>query len=216
MKNGEEQKEQRQHVSDEIAHRLLSDHQGMSPVQRDNIRSHVLKRRARWSITWPIWVLPLATASLVALVLGVNPSEPTLPEFYARGTGDRVAALSIVCTADPQSCRLGDTLLFEIDFPETKPYFAAFSRAADGLIVWYIPDGESGSSIDLRQQSKQGLLRSGVFLGPPHKAGAYQLYGLFSSAPLDRHQIRNAVEGETTVAERTIRVVPFTIKGQNL
>jgi hypothetical protein len=109
-----------------------------------------------------------------------NPTTTT-SEFTARGGSQAFAAFTPVQT--------DGKLLFDVHGTTGYRYFAAFSRRADGTILWYFPTPD-GTSVDLASQPTTGVLDRSIVLGEEHQTGSYRLYGVFSQQPLTRDAIK--------------------------
>lgn len=113
--------------------------------------------------------------------------------FYVRGDGGQVPRFSIRCIGGGMqgTCRPGDKMTFRLSPPEGNPYFGAFARRLeDNSVVWYFPESAVSKTVDVTEKNHAGVLSKGIKLGPEHPAGTYQVFGVFSDAPLSRDEIK--------------------------
>jgi hypothetical protein len=170
---------------DRLVSRLLAGRDELSRVEKDALLEGVLAerpRRARW-----VWLALPAFAAAAAVVLLVRPSHRSDDELAARGGSAAFAALHVTCS--PQ-CVPGGKLVLDLHGTTGFRYFAAFARRADGTVLWYFPASDDATSV----AATNGVLDQTIVLGPEHPAGAYQVYGVFSNAPLGRAAIRDAFD----------------------
>ena len=118
----------------------------------------------------------------------------TRDELAARGGGAPVAALKLHCA---EACSTGAKLLFDLDGTTGYRYFAAFARRGDGVVLWYFPDTPDGTSVELEAANTRGVLDRSIVLGGEHAPGHYQVFGVFSQAPLTRAQLHAAFTGDS-------------------
>jgi len=180
--------------SKHLAARLLSRRNRLTRDEKDVIFARVLaqtgRRRGR---RWPALVFALAGAAAVLLVI---PRAWTVrdhsadPSFAARGDGS-AAGFDLACAGQrTRTCQLGQTLVFDLQAGRER-YFAAFARRDDGTVIWYFPDSATGTSLDLRDRTRDGVLDRGIALDATHGAGHYEVYGIYSAAPLSRADIKS-------------------------
>jgi hypothetical protein len=170
----------------------------LSRPEKEQILDHVLaqsapRRRSRW---WLATMPAIVAAVTVLLVLGPwRGSEQG--EFTARGGDHLLGAFKPRCAHD---CAAGDKILFDLHGTIGYRYFAAFSRRADGTVLWYFPRSDDAKSLDLSRELGSGVLDHGVVIGSEHPAGTYRLFGVFSNEPLTRAQIRERFDAEHVTA----------------
>lgn len=178
--------------------RLLSGRNRLSRLEKEQILDSVLaetapRRRARW---WFAAVPAVAAAVAIVVVLAL-PSQHEPAEFTARGSGHALAAFEPTCAG---GCVSGSKILFDVAGTEGYRYFAAFSQRSDGTVLWYFPSSDADTSIDLAQQAGSGVLDRGIVIGSEHPAGTYRMFGVFSTEPLSRQQIRERFDDATVTA----------------
>lgn len=185
-----------------LAARLLSKKKDLSVLEKEQIFAQVVHHaavRGKPSQGRGVFVLRLASglaalAVIVAVPVFVNVNRPSpQDEFLARGGQSANATYSVKCLGakGETKCVQGNKLIFEVTPPEEQRYFAAFAKADDGTIIWYFPGDENTKSLKVEENKQRGILAKGIRLGAEHRPGRYELYGIFSSAPLARAQIRN-------------------------
>ena len=95
-----------------------------------------------------------------------------------------------------KQCRIGETLAFKLTEPTNQPYFASFAiHKVSKKVYWYYPTNEDGSSILIKDYIMRGVLTNGIRISSAHMTGEYRVYGIFSTAPLNRSEIREQLEG---------------------
>lgn len=187
--------------------RLLAGRDRPSIVEKEAMFDAVMRgiaprRRVRWPLGLGIAIPALAAIVLVATQLGRT--TPRASELASRGTTSDLAALAVSCGA----CTSADRLVFDLHGTLGYRYFAAFSRRADGTVLWYFPATPTSSSVDLATQPSSGLLGVGITMGDAHPAGAYRVYGVFSHVALGRNEIRARFDPERpTIGPGTAVVV---------
>jgi hypothetical protein len=155
-------------------------------------------RRAAWVLA------PLAGLSLAAVVvlIVIRPArEPLAPKGGDPATS---VALSIGCAsaAGGGACRVGDTLLFEVNAAITSGYLGAYAQRADapgGERIWYFPSA-TGSAPRVEPGQGTVVVRKGIRLGPEHAPGRYRVTVWVSSRPLPRAEVDGA--GKDVIRER--------------
>jgi hypothetical protein len=196
--------------------RLLSGRNRLTRWEKDVIFARVMGKTApRRTMRWPTLALGLAgaAAAFVLLPWGLRGHERAAEDGFASRGGASAAGLGLVCSGQPSSiCRLGQTLMFDLQDSHYR-YFAAFARRDDGRVIWYFPEAPTGRSVDLRERSSAGVLDRGISLDATHGAGRYQVYGIYSAAPLSRDDIKARFQPgsgdlgpETSVATRELLV----------
>jgi hypothetical protein len=126
---------------------------------------------------------------------------PADPELQSRGKATAIPTLRLACleTAQAGTCRIGDTLAFDIGgLPADRRHFAAFARRADGVVIWYFPTADGQSE---PVEPATGLLKQAVRLGPPHVPGPYQIVVVFSRTAMTRADIKKALEASPAPAD---------------
>lgn len=187
--------------------RLLAGRDRLSVVEKDAILATVLPAgpaRRRW---WLI-ALPAVAAVALALIVVVPSGTPVHDDFAARGGA--TAALRLVC---PDGCRADRKLLFDVSGTSGYGYFAAFAKRGDGEVIWYFPSLTEPSPALTRGHVHDGVFERSAVLGVEHPAGTYRVYGVFSTRPLSRDEIRASFDPQhrtagagTAVVERELVV----------
>lgn len=178
--------------------RLLSGRPRLGRLEKEQILDTVLaevapRRQARWWLA----VVP-AVAAIVVVVLVLGPWRPrAADELAPRGGAHMLGAFKPACT---RGCTAGEKLLFDLHGTTGFRYFAAFGQRADGTVLWYFPSDDSGVSIDLAQQPPGGVLDRGIAIGSEHPPGTYRVFGVFSSEPLSRAQLRERFDAARMTA----------------
>ncbi|NVB81734.1 MAG: hypothetical protein HOV81_25290 [Kofleriaceae bacterium] len=167
--------------------RLLAGRDRLSRLEKEHILDQVLAqtappRRTRW---WLAAMPAVAAAVTILLVLAPWHREP---EFAARGGNQAVGAFKPTCA---HGCGTGDKIVFDLAGTTGYRYFAAFSQRADGTVLWYFPGSDADTSVELAQGLGSGVLDRGIVIGSEHPAGTYRVYGVFSTEPLSRKEIRD-------------------------
>jgi hypothetical protein len=178
--------------------RLLAGRNRLSRPEKEQILERVLaevapRRRRRW---WLVAAPAVAAAALLVLVLGPWRGREQ-PDFGTRGAGSARGVFEPSCARD---CIAGDKILFDLHGTTGYRYFAAFSRRADGTVLWYFPTSDDAVGIDLSQHLGSGVLDRGIVIGGEHAPGTYRVFGVFSHEPLSRAQIRERFEPTSLVA----------------
>jgi len=166
----------------------------------DRILNNVLERthrplgqRRAWMLG-PVAGLSLAAAAIVVLLVGRPAQQP----FASKGSAPAVSgALSIGCPSpvgSPGSCRVGDTLMFEVNAAVVCGHLGAYAERADapgGQRIWYFPTA-TGASPRVDRGEGTLVVPEGIRLGPEHAPGRYRLTVWVSSRPLQRSEIDSA------------------------
>lgn len=186
--------------------RLLSGRPEMSAPEKEAVLGAVLARVAdrpgsrpspmRWAL-----VATSAAAMLVlvagTLTLGWFGDRPATDGLTARGgPGPGPFGLQVGCPG-PGACRPGSKLIFQLDPPADRPWFTAFGRRPDGVVVWYFPATADAHSTDARLGDGHGVLPTGVRLAGDHPPGQVQVRAQFCVRPVGRAQIQAVYEGTT-------------------
>ena len=174
-----------------LAARLLSRKNRLTREEKDVILARVLAatapRRAR---RWPALVFALAGAAAAVIAIPWAIRDRSAESSFA-SRGDGAAMFDLACAGQrTHTCQLGQTLVFDLQATRYR-YFAAFARRDDGTVIWYFPDAAPGTSLDLRDRTPGGVLDRGISLDAAHGAGHYQVYGIYSAAPLSREDIKS-------------------------
>jgi len=177
--------------------RLLAGRDRLSRPEKEEILEAVLAgvapaRSTRW--WWLTAPAVVAAAAVTLLVAAPWRESGPRDELAARGGGTPSAALKLHCA---EACTTGAKLLFDLDGTSGYRYFAAFARRGDGVVLWYFPDTPEGTSVDLDAAKTSGVLDRSIVLGGEHTPGRYQIYGVFSQAPLTRAQLHEAFTGDS-------------------
>ena len=133
----------------------------------------------------------------VALLLIVPLAAILLPDgndqetFTERGGEQASFAPQCIGTHRNNGCRIGETLVFRINAPLNRHYFAVFAVHKESeKLYWYYPSDEAGIGIEINRERKRGILTRGIRIGPEHRAGRYIVYGVFSENALNRAALR--------------------------
>jgi hypothetical protein len=193
--------------------RLLSGRDRLGRVEKDAMLEHVLERtaspaRAPRRVAAMFLVGAAAAAGVFLFVRGGASERPE--QFAARGGARETAALRVSCGGD-DTCAPGDELLLDVQGTRGYRYLAVFSRRADGTVVWYLPEADDGTSIDLAEHLRRGVLDRKVMLDAQHPPGRHALYAIYSTGPLTREAIRarfapgkRDIGPHTAVVEKTL------------
>jgi len=134
----------------------------------------------------------VAILVIVPVVMRVGPGEEATGSFTARGSASAIATFDVAChDTESGTCHSGDKLVFDLQGSAGYPYFAAFARREDATVIWCFPESEDGRSLDLRERLSDGILDRGVLVDGEHTPGRWQVYGIFSSDPLSRDDIKS-------------------------
>ncbi len=170
--------------------RLLSGRDRSSRLEKEAIFQAVVealpehKQPRRWlKAALAGGALVSSTAIMIVLF------TPLDPPFQTRGED---ANFHVFCEEHGKTspCKQGSRLHFDVTPPHAHTFFAAFSERPDGTVIWYFPSSAKGPGLNLKRHSRQGLLDTGIQLGPEHTPGRYRVYGYFSKTPLSRDDIR--------------------------
>jgi hypothetical protein len=186
--------------------RLLSGRNEPSVLEKEALFERIVtagepRRRHRPTFAMMVAVFTSMAGAVAATALVLHFRTPADPELQSRGKATAVPTVRLACleTAQAGTCRLGDTLAFEIGgLPTDRRHFAAFARRADGVVIWYFPTADGQSE---PVNSTSGLLKQAVRLGPPHVPGPYQIVVVFSRMPMTRADIKKALEASPTPAD---------------
>lgn len=205
-------------LSDAKLDRLLAGKDRLSVGEKEEILENVLAQVARTESaparlprTFPRWAfaaLAVLLAVPAALLLRRDGRDRA---FTARGGSGGAPAVETSCIGrgGPGTCALGDKLVFKVA-PGRFRAFAAVALAPDGTTFWYFPNDASARSVDLSVSSRSGILEQALTLDARHVSGDYVLYGVFSSDPLTREQVRDAIRGpagpELVIVKRRLRI----------
>ena len=182
---------------DRLVSRLLAGRDALSRVEKDELLDRVIApppRRTRWA-----WLALPALAAAAVAVLVVRPSHES--DFGARGGSGSFAALHVRCSP---ACTPGGRLVLDAHGTTGYRYVAAFAKRSDGTVLWYFPATDDATSVEV---PASGVLDRSIVLGPEHVAGRYQIYGVFSNAPLARAEIRDAFDPARMTAGAATAVV---------
>jgi hypothetical protein len=158
------------------------------------------RRRIRWMLV-PGGPLALA-ATLAAWWLYVRPAPGP---FTAKGRGadGAAGALEVGCArvlgrvsgpAGTRACKIGDTLLFQVNAAMVAGYLGAHAERADapgGLRIWYFPTA-TGESPRVAPGTGTVVVPDGIAIGPEHAAGRYRVTVWISGKPLARSEVDKA------------------------
>ena len=198
--------------------RLLSGRQELSVLEKEHILEEVLQETAGHR-TSRGWYSPrvLAWAATAVVVLALVPvliyGLSTPGAFQSRGTTAESGEFRVTCLGEKGACHPGDKLFFQVRPPGSQPYLSVFAeRTADGTVIWYIPGSGAQKSISVPQHSQDGVLTTGIELGKEHPPGRYKVYGLFSSRPLGREEIRALIENEDAEERHLVMQTYFIVE----
>ena len=183
---------------DRLVSRLLAGRDALSRVEKDELLEGIVAerpRRARW-----VWLALPALAAAALVLLLVRPAHHD-DELAARGGSGAFAALHVTCSP---ACEPGGKLVFDLHGTTGYRYFAAFGKRADGTVLWYFPATDDATSLDV---PANGVVDRTIVLGPEHPAGTYEIYGVFSNAPLGRTAIRTGFDPVRMTAGAATAVV---------
>ena len=176
--------------------RLLSGRDQLGRVEKDAVLDRVLDETAsparaprRVALLAFLGVAAAAGVFLVVRGRGSGGSEGHTPTFAARGAASATAALRVTCGGD-DACAPGDEIVLDLQGTRGYRYLAVFARRADGTIVWYLPEADGGTSIDLAEHRQDGVLDRKLLLDAQEPPGARTLYAVYSTSPLTREAIR--------------------------
>lgn len=178
--------------SQRLIPRLLAKRDRLGRVEKDAILASLLadvsprRRRSRW---W-LGLVPAVAITIAVIMFGPWRSQPapTPPDVLAaRGGAQAFTSFRATCAG---ACERGHKILFDLHGTSGYRYFAAFSKRADGTVLWYFPSSPDDVSLDSTTQPRDGVLDRGIVLGDEHASGSYRIYGVFSRAPLTRELIR--------------------------
>ncbi len=150
---------------------------------------------SRW--VWARWSMAAAAAVAVALVVVLLPTEaPKEDGFNARGAADSQPAFTLTCKAPPQAddpglrCAQDSLLAFRLTPQPGATHFSAAALGPDSRLRYYFPS-RTTPSLPLQGEP---LGARGVVLGADHPAGAYRVFGCYTSGPVDPARMRAAIE----------------------
>ncbi len=182
--------QEKENILDEVS----KQQEAPQPTQQDKPFVH------KW-----VWVPALMLATAVAAFILVpfdfsfwNQSD-SRDEFMSRGAGRKDASIELRCIkknkemAKPESsapCGHGDILTFDIQMTPPCRYFSAAALGPDGVLIWYFPSDKETSQL----AKEKGIIQRGIVIGDEHGPGAYQLFALFSSAPLSQEDAKISIE----------------------
>jgi hypothetical protein len=175
--------------------RLLAGEDQLSRVEKEQILAQVLAKtqvEAR-SPRRNLGLIAGLFAAVTAAALLMVTLPPTPSELVPRGGGPSYA----VRCAESLPCGPGGRLRWFVRSTPELRNFAAFAQRADGTILWYFPQTEAGSSLDLGAHAlaETGELDVAIELGQEHAPGTYKVIGMFSPSPMTRDALRSAFVG---------------------
>lgn len=174
--------------------RLLSGRDRLGRVEKDAVLERVLAEtaspaRAPRRVAALVLVGVAAAAGVFLFVRGGASDRPEGQRFAARGAAAETAALRLSCRG-ADTCAAGDELLLDLQGTRGYRYLALFAQRADGAVVWYLPDADGGTSIDLAEHLHRGVLDRKVMLDAQEPRGRQMLHAIYSTSPLTRDAIR--------------------------
>ena len=165
--------------------RLLAGKNRLGRLEKEAVLDAVLahgkpSHKRRW--------LALAVPALAAaaLVLWLVPRGRD-DGFSTRGGGGPIAAFAPTCSG---ACARGGKLLFDLHGTTGYRYFAAFAKAPDDSVIWYVDGKELAHALD------RGVLGDAIELGADHPPGRYRVFGVFSDRALSRDAIRELFDDQ--------------------
>ena len=165
--------------------RLLAGKNRLGRLEKEAVLDAVLPRRSSHKLRWIAIAMPaLAAAALLLLWLVPRKHEDA---FSARGGGGSVAAFAPTCNG---ACTRGGKLLFDLHGTTGYRAFAAFAKAPDASVIWYVDGRELAHALD------RGVLAEAIELGADLPAGCYRVFGVFSDRALSRDEIRALFDDE--------------------
>lgn len=188
--------------------RLLSGRDGPSVLDQEADFEQLMHEldRGRPPVRWALWLPAAGALAAAALALLVFMKQPAVDEFAARGGQAGAPAVQALCVEDGAAgrCPSGGRLAFAATAGGYR-YLALFARRSDGLVIWYFPSAE-GQSVPIAGQAGD-LLKRGIQLGDDQPPGRYELFGVFSTGPMTRDQIKRALGDElkSGAAHRVVR-----------
>ena len=204
---------------DHRASRLLAGKGGLSRLEKeamfDAIYERVDKSRSRRVASLSI-LSAVGIAAALLLVPKLGRMDAT-DEFASRGSGGPVGigkpSFRAVCVeSGGPVCAQGQRLLFQVANAGSKPYFSAFALGSEGRVLWYFPAVKEATSVPTTEAGAEGVLADGVVVGPEHTPGHYEIFGVFSAAPLGRHEIRQIVEADGNAPDVSITRQALEVK----
>jgi hypothetical protein len=190
-------------LTDAQLDRLLAGRDQLSVREKEQALERVLARTARHTPgaamlprMIPRWGFAFAGLALLVPVVLFFARSRWQGELTARGGGALAPTFEVSClsgSGETASCTRGDRMVFWIS-PGRFRAFAALALAPDGKTLWYFPNDESATSVDLAGSKWPGMLGRAAVIDGSHVPGSYSLYGVFSSEPLSKEQIRRAIQ----------------------
>jgi hypothetical protein len=122
-----------------------------------------------------------------------NVADVGMRVFRVAGDGDRVHETGPLSRAD----------VITFTYTNAAPgirYLALFGVQEDGLLRWYYPEEDGSESIPIRSDTVDEPLGDGIRLGTHHKPGWLRITAIFSSEPIAKVAIEQAVH--TLLLER--------------
>ncbi|HUS63404.1 MAG TPA: hypothetical protein VMZ28_02635 [Kofleriaceae bacterium] len=174
--------------------RLLSGRDRLGRVEKDAMLERVLSdtaspARAPRRVAALLLVGVAAAAGVFLFVRGGASERPEGSRFASRGAAAETAALRLSCRGG-DTCAAGDELLLDLQGTRGYRYLAVFAQRADGAVVWYLPEADGGTSIDLAEHLRRGVLDRKVMLAADEPRGRQTLHAIYSTGPLTREAIR--------------------------
>jgi hypothetical protein len=143
------------------------------------------------------------------LVLLIGNKSPIENEFSAKG-GSAKPRFDVLCSEAKRehTCFKGNTLMFKVFPPDGQPWFGAFGKhTGTSLIVWYFPAREKDALISLAGKRIGDFLKDGVVVGDEHSAGDYEIFGVFSSYPIKRADVRKLFENGVVTSDKEYTIL---------
>jgi hypothetical protein len=183
-----------------LAHAALFE-RVMNGLEAEQRRRGIRGARFGWA-RWGGAAVGLAAAAALALFIGSRREDE--PEFAPRGVGRAGPAFYVECLAPAGGsvCVTGGKLTFRVTPSPERPFFAAFARRQDGVILWYLPEANAASA---RVSNPQ--LAVGFALDAQQPPGDYELFGVFSAEPLRREDVARRLADDLDPKDGSLSVV---------
>lgn len=233
--NGHDQTKRRTTKAGRSYHldRLLSSRSGLAVTEKEQIFEHVAARvvraeRARAHPRWLAWASG-ALAGVAALVLAFvwfvardpGPDAGPRERWAVKGAPEPApGGVEVYCRAPgsaesdagaPGVCRRGDKLYFRVDPGEEKGFLSLVAVGPGEAALWYFPS-DTTPSLPLAEVWEGGIVQRAVIVGDEHTPGDYVIYGVLSARPLDKEQVRRAVEEPAQRAQAGTRVFTMDLR----
>ncbi|MGC4123063.1 MAG: hypothetical protein QM765_52540 [Myxococcales bacterium] len=199
---------------------------GPSPFALDRVQAAVLQRlstpRPRLS-SWRWAVIPAAASMLAVGYFVLRP--PPDSGLTVRGAGPRASTRVGIRLLKVTGARLEESPSLALDdlvtFTYTnaapgKAYLALFGVQDDGKVRWYYPGYEGTASIAVSSDRVDEPLGDGIRLRTNHAPGWLRVSAVFSSRPIARESIEEAVRSLASTPSGLHDLVPLPLAGGDL